>query len=229
MKKFMMFTVATIISVGSFGSVMAAAPVTNLATTPTQAVATVPGFVPISFETEVGWTASGPSFTAELVTDQGVFDGTKALKFNITSRQTDWGKLNKLNVNPPEGTVWTIPDGHIMSAMVTNPNDFALQIRWNVSDNKANTRMAYYLIEPGKTKEIIYDTPRFGEPGVANGSWTGDGFGQKGFDEKNIKYTSFYVAEPEIAKVMVGAESISYIIDNIVIKPAPVVAPAPAK
>ncbi|WP_010167516.1 hypothetical protein [Candidatus Epulonipiscium viviparus] len=220
MKKFFAFTIASIISIGSFGSVMAAAPAAPAAPTVTVPLPTM------SFETADGWAVGGPAAQFEVVTNAGVVDGTQALKVTATTRQTDWGILTKLHVNPAAGTIWSVPEGQVVAASVTNPSDQGLQIRWNISDNVGNTRMAFFLVPANSTREIMYTAETFGEPGVANGSWKTDGYGQKGVDETAIKAMSFYVAEPELEKVMPGVASPVYIIDNITLKPAPVAVPA---
>ncbi|WP_305768393.1 hypothetical protein [Candidatus Epulonipiscium viviparus] len=217
MKKFVTFAIAGIISIGSFGSVMAAAPAA-----PTVAVP----LPTMSFETADGWAVEGPAAQSEIVTNAGVVDGTQALKVTATTRQTDWSILTKLNVNPAAGTVWSVPEGQVIAASVTNPSDQGLQIRWNISDNVGNTRMAYFLVPPNSTREIMYDSVLFSEPGLTGASWKTDGYAQKGIDESCIKAMNFYVAEPDSVKVMPGVTSPSYIIDNITLKPAPVAVPA---
>jgi len=213
MKKFFAFTIASIISIGSFGSVMAAAPAAPTVTVPLPTM---------SFETADGWSVGGPAAQFEIVTNAGVVDGTQALKVTATTRQTDWNTLTKLGINAPAGTLWSVPEGHVVAATITNPAATDLQIRWNISDSANNGRMAYFLVPANSTREIMYTAETFGEPGVANGSWKTDGYGQKGVDETAIKALSFYVAEPELEKVMPGVASPVYIIDNITIKPAPV-------
>lgn len=218
MKKFTSLAIATIISLGSFTTVMATAP----------APAVTMPFPVVSFEAaETGWNVTGPLSAHEVVTNAGVVAGTQALKVTATARQTaDWNNLTKLNVMPA-GQIWDAGVGNVIVATVTNPdtaND--LQLRWNITDNKGNTRMMFFLIPAGQTKEIVVDSVRMGEPGVVSASWTGDGYAQKGFDPTCIKAMSFYVAEPELEKVMKGVTSPTYIIDNITVKPAPAAVPA---
>lgn len=220
MKKFIALALAGAISLTNASLVMA--------TSPAPVVPKVVSFPLVSFEEEVPtWTVEGGSFTQELTTTEGVVNGSKALKVALTARATDWNQRNNVSIIPPS-QIWSIPAGKVMVASVTNPLDVPIQLRCNLKDAANNTRMTFWSIPAKTTREIVWGAEEFGTIGVANGKWKEDGFAQKGVDPTAISAITFYMAEPELEKVMPGLATPAYILDNITIKdaPAPVV---PAK
>ncbi|WP_305768389.1 hypothetical protein [Candidatus Epulonipiscium viviparus] len=212
MKKFITLAIAGIISAGSFGSVMAAAPA-SLATS----------FNSISFEDgeAVNWQVTGPNATSAVVTS-GSTAGLKALQVNMTSRATDANNITRLTAKPSAGSVWNIGVGTSIAANVTNPGTELIQLRATVKDAKGNSRMAYFSIAGGASTEIVLDPVKLGSatPGVTENVWSGDGYAGKGIDPSCITSIEFYFSEAE-AVVMKGVTSASYIIDNIrVVQPA---------
>lgn len=170
-------------------------------------------FPTTSFEAgETKWSVTGPTSKKEIV-KTGAVDGVNALKVTATTRQTDWTKLTTLNVIP-KGETWDMGTATMITAHVTNENDYLVQIRVNLKDASGNARMAYFSVQPKSNREIVIDAERIGTPGVKNESWKGDGYNGTGVDKSALTKVEFFISEPE-ASVMKGITSPSYIIDNI--------------
>lgn len=215
MKKFITLALAGAISLTNASLVMATAP----APAPTPIVAS--DFAKVSFEdTEpVIWTfgtGSENAGTMEMVSTEGVKDGAKALKVNIKQRSADWGKLTTVTLNAPTGA-WGLTKYDTLKVTVTNPNSFDLNIRMNLNDTHGNGRMAFFKIPANQTREVAIADAIWGEPGVKNGSWADDGYGEKGIDPGALKAIRFYVAEPT-PEQMPGQTSMSFIIDNLYVE-----------
>ncbi|WP_305767578.1 hypothetical protein [Candidatus Epulonipiscium viviparus] len=205
MKKFIKFVAAAMVF-ASFGAVMAAAPTTAT-------------FTKVSFEPgeTTTWVVDADNGASHATVAEGVADGASAMKVSIPNRASDWAATTHFALTPPKGKLWSINKSDYLTATVTNPNAFEIQLRVNITDSANNERVNYFIIPSHQTREISVSGAQYGAAGVEDEFWGEDGYKQKGVNVNAIKEISFYLPEPD-AKQMAGQTSLSYIIDNIEIQ-----------
>ncbi len=163
---------------------------------------TFPGF---QFDTMDGVVVTGTAATSELVPE--------GIKMTMTANSGGWGNLTKLQLDAAES--WTLGDAKELKTTLTNPNNFDIQVRINIQDvdsvSASTQRTLFYNLPANSSKAITIDAEKFGEPGISNDNWNGDGHYGPGLDTNTLKSIHFYLPEGD-ANVMGSIESASFIV-----------------
>ena len=178
------------------------------------AIPSVAGTFPtVDFEDTTMFTILGTGSASEVVD----VDGKKALNVTMKERSYDqsWADLTKFSLVANE-TAFTVGTNDIY-VKVSNPNDFQIQVRFNIIGG-GNSRTLYYILEANQTYDLVIGKDQFGEAGKANDNWgAASGHFGNGIDPQTISLFEIYMPEPDNT-IMTDVNTASFIIEELRLK-----------
>jgi hypothetical protein len=163
-------------------------------------------FTPISFEDSETVSYQTPDSTqAEIVTELGVTEGTKALKYTVNKASAGFWTYKQLTMDCPDAVGWDISQNGL-NLDITNPNDYKIQARIYLYDLSGTNGFVWQDIPANQTVTVSLTdfSPR--------DDWTENSYGySNGIDAEHITKIGICFNE-EDENFVPGT---SMIIDNI--------------
>lgn len=147
--------------------------------------------------------------SAEIVSDNGITDGSKALKYTVDPLLDDTNCFNyrKLLLTCPNSSGWDLSDG--VSVDITNPNSVGVQVYFNVTDASGKTGFTWKMIPANSTT-----TYTLNDFSARANDWTNGSIGfVSGIDGSHITKIGFSMFEKGL--ITAGLTSCTLYFDNL--------------